>query len=696
LHAAGRLDHAEQLYREVLDSAPRHAAANHGIGLLRLHANKPQEGLPHLLTALEQAAEIPDYWLGYLEALLAVGNLAEAAATLKLGCEHGLAGAAVDDFARRLAAKSAPTAAQSIAPAPLVHADRAERRRNQQRARARERELMGLLRQGNFSGAKSLAEQMTVEFPEHSLGWKTLGALLWAEDKKAEALEALRRAVDLAPDDAEARSNLGVSLTKVELYREAEQHLRAALRLNPNDAVAHCSIADLCQMTGRNAEAEASLRLGMSLQSGPEHRVEDLRRHTSLLFLLSHNPAVDPGELFEEHRRFGEKLEQGLRSSWPKHPNARDPARPLNIGFVSADLNSHAVANFVEPVIAKLRENPEFALFAYYNNHSNDGMTAHLRTFFHHWRDVLRLTDQQLAKRIGDDAIDILIDLSGHSTLNRLPAFAHKPAPIQASWIGYPGTTGLAAMDYYFADRHYLPPGLLDHRFTEKLVFLPATAPFQPYPKSPPVNALPALQTGRLTFGSFNRLAKISAAAVDCWAALMRAVPDAGLLVGGISTDNPDDNPLSDRLVAAGIGIERVRYYRRGTLDAYLALHHQVDLCLDTYPYTGGTTTYHALWMGVPTLTIAGSTAAGRQGAAMPGHLGIDGFVAADQDDFVAKGVYWSQHLQELAAIRARIRELWQASSDQKPEVIAAGLARALRHMWIRWCAGDPPESFHA
>ena len=688
LHAAGHLDGAEQLYQSVLEAAPRHAAANHGIGLLRVSARKSADGLPHLLTALEEAPEIPDYWLGYLEALLVVGNVADAAATLKLGRGHGLAGAAVEDFARRLAAKSPP--------APPAQADRAERRRHEQRAQKWERELMGLLRQGNFSGAKKVAEKMTLDLPDHGLGWKSLGALLWAEDKKAAALDAMRRAVTLLPDDAEARSNLGVSLTKMELYREAEEHLRAAIQLNPNDAVAHCSIADLYQMTGRNAEAEASLRLGMSLQSGPAHRVEDLRRHTSLLFMLSHNPEVDPRELFEEHRRYGEKLEKGLRSSWPRHANARDPARRLNVGIVSADLNNHAVANFLEPVVSRLHRMPEFALYAYYNNHISDGMTAHLQGFFHHWRDVLRLSDQQLARMIRDDKIDILIDLSGHSTLNRLPAFAHKPAPLQVSWIGYPGTTGLAAMDYYFTDRHYLPPGLLDHQFTEKLVFLPATAPFQPYVKSPPVNSLPALKTGRLTFGSFNRPGKISNATVRCWAALMRAIPDAELAVGGIRTDSPDHNPLSERFVAAGIGIERVRYYMRGNMDAYLALHHQVDICLDTYPYSGGTTTCHALWMGVPSLTITGPTTAGRQCTAMLQHLGIEGFAAMDKDDFVAKGVYWSQHLEELAALRAGIRERWQQSSDEKPEVIAAGIARALRHMWTRWCAGDPPESFHA
>ena len=335
-------------------------------------------------------------------------------------------------------------------------------------------------------------------------------------------------------------------------------------------------------------------------------------------------------------------------------------------------------------------------LIGYYNNQINDSMTSHLKQFFHHWRDVMPLSDEHLVKQIRSDGVDILIDLSGHSSLNRLPAFAHKPAPVQASWIGYPGTTGLTAVDYFFCDRHYLPAESFARQFTEKLVYLPGTSPVQPYGNAPPVNELPALSNGHLTFGSFNRLGKISTATVELWAALMLAVPDAKLIVGGIRTDRPDDNPLSERLLAAGVALERVRYYLRSDMDAYLGLHHQVDLCLDTFPYTGGTTTYHAMWMGVPTLSLAGPTPAGRQGPALPLQLGLERIVSASREEYLANGVYWSAHIAELAAIRAGSRALWRASPVGNPDVIAASLVRALRHMWTRWCAGQPPESFDA
>ncbi|HWG71471.1 MAG TPA: hypothetical protein VN692_18805, partial [Steroidobacteraceae bacterium] len=292
-----------------------------------------------------------------------------------------------------------------------------------------------------------------------------------------------------------------------------------------------------------------------------------------------------------------------------------------------------------------------------------------------------------------DDEIDVLIDLSGHTSLNRLRTFARKPAPIQASWIGYPGTTGLRAMDYYLADRHFLPPGRFDGQFTEKLVHLPANVPFQPYEPAPPINVLPALETGSMTFGSFNRLGKINADTIAMWSQLLRALPGSRMIVGGLPRDGREQ-VLIDRFVSEGVARQRLTLHGRGTMDAYLALHQQVDICLDTYPYSGGTTTIHALWMGVPTLTLAGPTPSARQGAAILGQLGLDEFVAATCADFVAKGSYWAAHAGELAEVRAGLRDRWRRSPARKPEVVADSLERAIRRMWTRWCAGLPAESF--
>jgi predicted O-linked N-acetylglucosamine transferase (SPINDLY family) len=248
-------------------------------------------------------------------------------------------------------------------------------------------------------------------------------------------------------------------------------------------------------------------------------------------------------------------------------------------------------------------------------------------------------------------------------------------------------------MDYYLTDRHFLPPGRFDRYFTEKLVYLHAFAPFQAVDGAPAVNTLPALATGRLQFASFNRRGKLNDATLVLWSGLLRALPRSTLLLGGIDQGR-DRAELTARFATLGVAADRLTFQPRCGMAEYLGLHQQVDLCLDPTPYTGGTTTSHALWMGVPTLTLDGPTPASRQGASIQELLGLNAFVAKDTDDFVAKGIAWSKNLGELADVRAGLRERWRAAPGRDPRVIAGDLDRALRHMWRRWCAELPAESF--
>jgi predicted O-linked N-acetylglucosamine transferase (SPINDLY family) len=367
----------------------------------------------------------------------------------------------------------------------------------------------------------------------------------------------------------------------------------------------------------------------------------------------------------------------------------------LQVGFVSADLRDHPVARFVEPLLVHLSGSADLSLHAYYNHATVDGASTRLRSYFEHWHRIAPLSDAALAQQIADSGIDILIDLSGHTGGNRLLTFARKPAPVQVSWMGYPGTTGLQAMDYYLADRHFLPPGEFDSQFTERLAYLPANAPFMPDEKAPAVNALPALRNGYMTFGSFNRISKLTRSTIALWAKLMRAVPDSRLLLGGMPPDR-EYSWLIEWFAQEGIAVERLSTYARCNSAAYQALHHQVDVCLDAFPYTGGTTTCHALWMGVPTLTLAGHTPAGRQGAAILGHVGLKEFVAEDAADFEQRGLFWAREHGALAEVRAGLRARVEQAPIRRPEVIAAALESALRAMWSRWCTGLPPESFMA
>jgi predicted O-linked N-acetylglucosamine transferase (SPINDLY family) len=669
LQIAGHLDLAEQLYRSILKAQPGHAGAHHGLGLLEIRLQRPAEGLPHLLAALEAKPEIPDYWLGYLEGLRLTGNIDAAAAALALGRQHGLSGRSVDEFALRLQPSTVAT----------------------HEAEQSEALLLGLVASANSAAALPAARALTERFPQRGLGWKALGALLAVEGKIDEAEAAMRISTSLLPDDAEAYSNLGVTLSKhLQRHAEAALMLQRAIDIDPQRQSAYLDLVDVLKAQSRYEDAEEMLRRAIDL---PADRTNPRNAHyTSWVWLLAHNPAVDAGALFAAHRRAAARLESRA-VSLTRHSNRPDPTRRLKVGLVSADLCEHPVAQLVEPVLAHLSRSPGLELLAYYNNPAEDATTLRLQPHFSRWRQVHALTDAAVAQQITDDGIDVIIDLAGHTAMNRLGALAYKPAPIQVSWIGYPGTTGLHAMDYYLADRHFLPPGLLDAQFTEKLVFLPATLPLLPHQAAPPVGPLPALKTGNLTFGSFVRRAKINPAAIQRWSLLLRALPASRLLIAGVSHEL-DVPTLSAQFAAEGIDPARLTFHALCAMDHFLELHHQVDLALDSHPYGGGSTTVNALWMGVPTLTVAGPTPAARQAAGVLGRLGLDEFVATDAADFVSKGLDWAGRLHDLAELRTSLRDRCQASAAGQPAIFADALERALRRMWVRWCSGLPPESF--
>jgi predicted O-linked N-acetylglucosamine transferase (SPINDLY family) len=611
-----------------------------------------------------------------------------------------------------------------------------------------------LFSQGQFSEMECLARDMVGRTPLHGYGWKVLGAALQAQNKLDDALLCMRKSVDLRSGDAEALnnlgstlwkagypldaeislrraitikpgyveaySNLGITLLELGRFKEAEEQLRLAIKLNPDFAPAHSNLGLVCKDQGRLDEAETSLlralqlnsqyhdalcNLGLVYQDQRQQRKaaeifrhamtlrpEDGNIHSNLLFCLLLESELSPQQLFAEHRAFGEKFEGPLRPDWPAHGNAKDPKRRLKIGIVSGDLFHHAVANFIGPLVKHWATNNTLALHAYYSHHVNDSVTEQLRNSFEHWNAVQSLSDADLAKKIQDDGIDILVDLSGHTARNRLLTFARKPAPIQVSWMGYPATTGLRSMDYYFAAEFLAPPGLMDDQFTEKLVTLKASAPLQASDLVADVNALPALGNGFLTFGSFNRPNKISPRVVALWSQVLRALPTARMFLAGIP--DMENSAIASWFAEHGITKERLQFHARCDLATYLKLHQCVDIHLDTFPYSGGTTTLHALSMGVPTLTIPGKIAFSRVSGAEMNQVGLDNFVAGNPDEYLNLALYWSQNLDELATIRKGLPERLLSSHAGRPRVVADHIESAFRSMWRRWCGGLPAQSF--
>ena len=537
---------------------------------------------------------------------------------------------------------------------------------------------------GQLGEAVASARRALAINPDFSGAHNNLGNTLRDLRQLDDAVASYRRALAIDPDFAEAHNNLGIALRDLGQLEDAAASCRRALAIDPDFAEAYNNLGNVLRDLGQLEEAAANCRRALAINPGLA------RAYGNLLFCLSHDEAVDAQSLFAEHSRFGEQFEAPLRASWPRHTNSREAGRCLQVGFVSGDLRDHALANFIEPVLAHLSRYPQLSLHAYSNQIVEDAVTRRLQGYLPHWHPITELSDSALAQKIIADRIDILIDLSGHTGKHRLLGFARKPAPVQATWMGYPGTTGLHAMDYYLTDRLFLPQEPFASQFTEKFVYLPASATFLPVPDAPAVNVLPALGNGFMTFGSFNHSRKISRSVIALWARLLRAVPGSRMLMGGMPKEGSYTR-LIDWFAQEDVAPERLSFHGRSSMDAYLRLHHQVDMCLDTFPYHGGTTTLHALWMGAPTLTMAGNTPASRTGAAILSHAGLDAFVVHDAEEFVRKGVSWAGNVSALSNVRAGMRQRFTKSAMGQPALVAEGLHRALRLMWHRWCDDLPP-----
>lgn len=557
--------------------------------------------------------------------------------------------------------------------------------------------------------------------PRHFQAWTNLGVVLRAKGEPQEAIECYRRAAEIEPENVRAYTNLAQILIEFgqsdlaiegceralqidpdnpdilkclgEAFREKKDstsaltHLQRAMVLRPDSAGVMASLAGVYSNLGRLDEGIALYRRALQLQPA------NAGLHDGLLFDLCHMETVGRDEIFQAHLAYGRQFEvspAGVEADWK---NTRDPDRRLRVGFVSGDFFAHPVASFIEPVLQAL-DREAIDVYAYSNRFREDAVTERLKALLPHWQCVAGLTDDELVDVIQRDTIDILIDLSGHTAGNRLTALARKPAPLQASWIGFPSTTGLQAMDYYFADSWAAPPGLLDDYFTEHLVRLPCIATFKNEEVAPDVNALPALCNGHITFGSFNKPQKLGPRTLSLWIRVLEAVPNSRMIFAAMS-DPVLSEAIRVRFAAAGIAPERLEFRPNLPFQEYLALHHEVDIALDPLAFNGWTTTNHALWMGVPWITRQGDTLASRAGGgATLHHIGLDDFIADSEDDYIRLAQYWSDNMAVLAEIRKGMRERIRNSPLRKSELVARGLEQALRIVWRRWVAGEPACDF--
>lgn len=509
--------------------------------------------------------------------------------------------------------------------------------------------------------------------------WFNLGMLLFQGARHDEAIDAVRRALELEPGRVQWHIAFGAALNEIHRPLDAKAVLEAAVALAPDSAAAHEQLAGCLLNMGEPDAAVPLFRRAAELDPQAQTTAS-----SNLPSALNFVAGGDPEAIFREHLAWARGHAAGLASR--EHRNDPSPERKLRIAYVSPDLRNHPVAYFLEPVLAQ-HDRSHFEVLCYSDVTTADEHTGRLRALADGWHDIAYSSNEELARRIRDEAVDILVDLAGHTGGGaRMLLFARKPAPVQASWLGYLNTTGLEAMDYRITDWHACPAGW-ERYHTERLVRLPHSQwCYSPAQDAPRVGPLPARREKRLTFGALQNFAKVNAEVIAAWSRVLRRVPEARLLLVAPGMEQIFER-IAQRFARHGIDAARIEIRGRVSVPAYLALHDRVDINLDSFPYTGGTTTCHSLWMGVPVVTLSGGTVVSRGGASVLNVVGLPELVGKSEDEYVEIAARLALDLEALERLRRGLRERVAASPLTDARRFTRDLETAYRAMWRGWCA---------
>jgi predicted O-linked N-acetylglucosamine transferase (SPINDLY family) len=490
--------------------------------------------------------------------------------------------------------------------------------------------------------------------------------------------------VELAPSIAKVHNNLGVILNELNRPDEAETAFRRALEADPNFVEASGNLAWTVRELGRADEGEAIERRTFALDNNPATL-------STLLFNRHYSSRYSAADHTEEARRFGKLVTGRAAKPFTEWLCEADPQR-LRVGFVSGDLLDHPVGYFLESVLGRL-DRTRIEPIAYVTQAASTALTERIKPLFSAWTPLHGLDDEAAARKIHADGVHVLIDLSGHTRHNRLPVFAWKPAPAQASWIGYFATTGVAEIDYFIADPYLLPEGD-DAHFVETPWRLPSAGCLTPPNVAIEPNAPPFLTEGALTFGCFNNLRKVSDEAVALWSRILREAPRARLFLKAprLAVEAVRETTRA-RFAAHGISADRLILEGPSPRAEYFKAYHRVDVALDPFPYPGATTSIEGLWMGVPVLTRKGVDFLSRVGESVAYRAGMPEWIAQDDDDYVAKALQLVADPTPLVALRATLREKILKSALYDDTAFASELEDAL---WGMWSSKGAPRVGHA
>lgn len=515
--------------------------------------------------------------------------------------------------------------------------------------------------------------------PAYSPAGNNLASVLLAKGEVEQAITCYRQTLATVPEDADARNNLGSALATQGRPDEAIRCFQEVLQQNPGFTQVHNNLGYAWKEKGQLDQAIASYQRAMADDA------DSRAAHDNLLFILPFHPASDRRSLFEAAARWNQQYARPLRPLICPHPNAPDPERRLRVGYVSPDFHSHPVGRFILPLL-RAHDRREFEVLCYSLNPRVDDLTGEIRSCADGWRSLVGVSDDAAAEMIRKDGIDILVDLAMHMGGNRLLVFARKPAPVQVTYLAYAGGTGVDAIDYRLTDRYLDPDESDDHLYLEKSFRLAGTYwCYQQSLPTPPVNELPALGNGHMTFGCLNNFCKINPGVLELWSQLLRSVSDSRLLLSSPEGNHRDQ--LRQFFMARGIDSNRLELVGRLSEQEYFQQYQKIDIALDPFPYSGGTTTCDALWMGVPVVTLAGRTAVGRSGVSILTTLGHPEWIAQTAEEYTRIAYSLASDLSALAERRRSLRPRMQASPLMDASRFARGIESAYRTMWQSWCS---------
>lgn len=700
---AGALDEAKAIYLRVLSDAPENPDAWHLLGMTLHAAHEHTAAIECLQNASHLVPNHPDILSNLGLVFRAAGNLIQACWHLEQASQaqpdsetiHNNLGTVYLELGKLEAAESQFETAISL---------------NESFDNAAMNLGNVWQRMGKSRDAEQIYRQALLNQPKNVSVLTNLGEALRNQGKWEESVEVLEQVIKLAPNQVETRLNLGRSLINLRRLPEAEWHfnelisqhpdlpkpyhylgklkleqrdfkhaesnIERALELDEKDMFALSSLGFACIETGQLKKAENCFR--EVVRTAPD--MSDA--HGSLLFLMSSSVQTTPRELFDETKKWAAK--HGNLERLAPHENQRQTNRKLKIGYVSPDLRNHAVASFFKPVLQS-HDSELYETYCYAEIASPDAITEQLISNSDHWFYTKGLSNRQVAEKILSDQIDILVDLAGHTANNRLIAFAHRPAPIQVTWIGYPNTTGLDSIDYRLTCDVQNP--INEPTFhTEELIRMPFGSFCFSTPKNAPdVGSLPAERNGYVTFGSLHRPLKISETARDQWAEVLRSCPNSKMLIFNTRFNAESAEELLWALESRGISRDRIDIQNQYDGDSYLNIYKQIDIGLDVTPWAGATTTMEALWMGVPVIAYYGDRRSARSTAAILKNVGHEEWIAYSAEQYVELATNFSSDMHELGKLRKSLRH------DTESTIVNATkftreLERTYRAMWKEWC----------